>query len=418
MDDLSKRLANRQWAVLLVVAYALFIDYFMYGLVVPLTPYGPLRIAGESQLGLLYGGYAVGVLLATPVFGYLGQKRGCKPALIFGVVLMAVSTLLFAFGSNFALLLIARIMQGASAAASWTCGLALVAQHFHEKRVQMMGLAMVGSTAGSIVGPTVGSLLFELGGYLLPFQTAGCMVAIDVLLIFFLLPDKRTEPAGTEHDELRSVFLDRSVLSAAIAVALSASAWGLIEPLLPIHIEKAHVGSPHVIGPMFTFSTIAYGLMAPVVNYAAERFSVTRTVCCGMISMAIALPLLAAFSSTYSLGFILCLVSMSYAFVLNPTSAELANAVDRRGLSCYTMVYAVYNIAYSLGMMAADLFAATLAEHLSFLHSLMIMSAVMLAGTPLFAKSLSRADQGVEDACPEGDTIRKSRRGSEHEHAG
>ena len=43
-----------------------------------------------------------------------------------------------------------------------------------------------------------------------------------------------------------------------------------------------------------------------------------------------------------------------FAFTLNPASAELGNAVDRRGLSCYAAVYAVYNIAYSVGMMATN----------------------------------------------------------------
>ena len=53
-------------------------------------------------------------------------------------------------------------------------------------------------------------------------------------------------------------------------------------------------------------------------------------------------------------GAALCLVSIAFAFSLNPTSAELGNAVDRRGLSCYAAVYAVYNIAYSIGMIATS----------------------------------------------------------------
>ena len=32
----------KSWKVLGVVAYALFMDYFIYGLVVPLTPYMPV----------------------------------------------------------------------------------------------------------------------------------------------------------------------------------------------------------------------------------------------------------------------------------------------------------------------------------------------------------------------------------------
>lgn len=82
----------------------------------------------------------------------------------------------------------ARISQGAAAAATWTAGLALVAEHYVEKRVQMMGFAMMGNTAGSVVGPAAGGWLYEIGGYTLPFAITGVLVAIDAALRFLLLP--------------------------------------------------------------------------------------------------------------------------------------------------------------------------------------------------------------------------------------
>ena len=66
------------WKVFYVITYALFLDYFIYGLVVPLTAYSPANISGHEQLALLYGGYALGVFVATPVFGFLGNVVGGK----------------------------------------------------------------------------------------------------------------------------------------------------------------------------------------------------------------------------------------------------------------------------------------------------------------------------------------------------
>jgi hypothetical protein len=73
----------------------------------------------------------------------------------------------------------------------------------------------------------------------------------------------------------------------------------------------------------------------------------------------------------------LCLVSVAYAFMLNPTTAELGNAVDRRGLTCYSAVYAIYNIAYSLGMMSTDAFASAAASSLGFLPTLLCVGTVL-----------------------------------------
>jgi hypothetical protein len=74
--------------------------------------------------------------------------------------------------------------------------------------------------------------------------------------------------------------------------------------------------------------------------------------------------------------------------MLNPTSAELGNAVDRRGLTCYTAVYAVYNIAYSVGMMASNT-VATASGHLQFYQTLLCVSAVLILSLPLLVMGTS-----------------------------
>jgi len=156
-----------------VVAFALFMDYLIYGLLVPLMPYSPAQATSEAQLGLLYGGYSAGVLLATPLFGYFGDRIGYRLPMIYGVLLSATALALFALAPNLYLLLLGRLFQGTAAAASWTAGLALIAEHYPEKRVEMMGYALMGSTAGSLLGPLIGGSLYEAGGYSLPFAVTG-----------------------------------------------------------------------------------------------------------------------------------------------------------------------------------------------------------------------------------------------------
>ena len=78
-------------------AFALLIDYLIYGLLIPLTPYAPAHAAGEEALGLLYGAYAAGVLLATPLFGYLSDRIGYRRPMIYGAVLSAVALALSGF---------------------------------------------------------------------------------------------------------------------------------------------------------------------------------------------------------------------------------------------------------------------------------------------------------------------------------
>jgi MFS transporter, DHA1 family, solute carrier family 18 (vesicular amine transporter), member 1/2 len=364
-----------------VVAFALFMDYLIYGLVIPLTPYSP-AISSEEQMGLLYGGYSVGVLAATPLFGYLGDRIGCRWPMIFGVALSAVTVALFALATNFYLLLLGRITQGAAASASWTAGLALIAAHYPQRRVEMIGFALMGSTAGSLLGPVIGGSLYAAAGYLLPFAVTGFLVAIDAALRVLLLP-RDSGNAGARPD-LRVLLFDRSVLVSAAAVALAAIGWGTVEPLLPPRLGRLGV-SPAAVGLIFTAGSIAYGLSAPLVSRVADRLPIRTVIIGGTVAMAAALPLLSLFRYAVGAAAGLCLVSVCYAFMLNPTSAELGNAVDRRGLSCYAAVYAVYNIAYAVGQMAASAFASAVSSRLSFFHTMLAVALALFAFAPMLA---------------------------------
>ena len=85
-------------------------------------------------------------------------------------------------------------------------------------------------------------------------------------------------------------------------------------------------------------------------------------------------------------------LSAAFAFTLNPTSAELGNAVDRRGMSCYAAVYAVYNIAYSVGMMATNALATAAAAWLGYAQILTAAGIALLICVPLLLLKDRRAE--------------------------
>ena len=369
-----------QFKVVAVVTFALFMDYLIYGLIVPLAPYSPAGAMSEDRLALLYGFYALGVLAATPLFGLLGERIGYRRPMIMGVVLSGIALLLFWLAPNLPLLLLARLFQGASAAASWTIGLALIAEHYVQNRVRMMGYALVGSTAGSIAGPIMGGGLQQLGGYSLPLVVTAGLVAIDFILRALILP---AEPARARSSpDLLALLLDKSVLVPALATALAAFGWGIVEPLLPTLLERG--GAPATeIGLVFTAAPVVYGLCAPLVGWTSERVTIGRVIIFGIVGMACSLAAISQFSGILTIGCGVCLLSAAFAFALNPASAELGNAVDRRGLSCYAAVYAVYNITYSLGMMATNVLAGTAVHWASVPQILLGASMVLLVCIPL-----------------------------------
>ena len=362
-----------------VVAFCLFVDYLLYGVAMTLMAHAPGKIATEQDLALLYGGYAASVLLTTPLFGYLGGRIGVRTTIICGAVLAACATALFGAAGNFFLSFAGRLCQGAASAAVWTGGLALVAEYYVHNRVEMIGYAFTGSTAGSVLGPVIGGVLYRAGGYRLPFIITGILVAIEICLLVLFLPTQGRNRRGTI--DIRAFLTNRSVVMCAVTVTLAAFAWGVIEPLLPTRLGRYGV-KPEIIGLIFTASSVTYGFCAPLVGWVCARLPIRKVIVLGTIGMAATLPLLAAFQGSLLTCVTLCLINCTFAFMLNPASAELGNEVDQAGTSAYSGAYAIYNIVYSVGMLATT--GLTSAAHsLGFLGVLLCVSVVLILCTPI-----------------------------------
>ena len=380
-QDVLSRLRASRWGVLISVALGVFVDYLIYGAIVPLTPYSPAGGQSGSTVSILYGAYSVGVLLTTPVFGRFGDRAGYRSVMWFAVVLQVPAVLLLWHSDGLILTLIGRLLQGAAAAATWTAGFALLAARYPTERVRMIGLALMASTGGSVIGPVMSGALYQVGGYGLPFVILCVFVLIDAAVRFLLL-SKDPPCEGPAFGAIRLI-TDRSVAMPALAVAIAAGAWGILEPTLPRHLEATLGASAAEVGLLFTLSTTVYGLASPLVSLVTGRHGMTRTAISGTIMMAVTLPLLGVAPTVFLSAAVLCCVNVGFAFLLNPTSAELGDAVERRGLSCYGAVYAIYNIAYAVGMMSASNLAALLSDRFSFFEILLSVSIILLLCVPV-----------------------------------
>jgi MFS family permease len=397
MNFLIHQLRGRPHTTLVVVMAALFTDSFLYGLLVPLASrLNPTE--DEAELAIMYGGYALGLMLATPVFGVLSDRLGRRRPMIWGVLGQIGAVSLFALApGSFGLLLLARVAQGVAASATWTAALALVAQTYTQRRTAMLGLAMLGGNAGSVLGPLLGGLLLGWGGVHLALTCAGVLLGIDLFLRLTLLVEPPRLPG--ERPDLLGLLRDPAVLVAAWVVAVGVGGWGLLEPLLPNHLTKTAATAPWAIGLMFATATLFYGLATPWVERAVERWGLRPTMAAGLTLMALSLPLVALPGGPFVAGAALTLVSVLYAFALNPCFTELAEAVDRRGTGGYASVYAVYNIAFGVGMVGSNAVAGFLTAHASFLTALGAAALVMLLSVPVL--SLGRQPAAAPAAASE-----------------
>ncbi|KAJ8108694.1 hypothetical protein OPT61_g7992 [Boeremia exigua] len=180
------------------VALAVFTDMFLYGVIVPVTPFA-LQSRSHVEhdrvqywVSVLVAIYGAALLAFSPVCGWLADKGASRRSpLLLGLVALLGSTVLLQIGNSTGILVAGRILQGASAAVVWVIGLALLADTVpQENLAQAMGYVSLGMSLGILVSPLLGGVVFDRAGYSAVFIMAYGLIGFDIVLRLLLVEKK------------------------------------------------------------------------------------------------------------------------------------------------------------------------------------------------------------------------------------
>src|ERR1051325_2716564 len=98
---------------LVVLMFTAFVDMVGFSMILPLIPFYATRMgASASSVGILLATFSFAQLLSAPSWGRFSDRYGRPPAILTGLLVSAVASLVFAFAGTLWLLLIARFVQG------------------------------------------------------------------------------------------------------------------------------------------------------------------------------------------------------------------------------------------------------------------------------------------------------------------
>jgi MFS transporter, DHA1 family, solute carrier family 18 (vesicular amine transporter), member 1/2 len=375
--------------VLVVVSGALFLDMLVYGLVVPVVPVYSARLGGSAgAIGLLFASYGVALLAASPVIGAGSAHVRRRTLLLLGLAGLAASTLLFAEATTFAALVGARLLPGMSAAASWTAGLALLADTTApEHRGRAFGVVSMASALGTLLGPPLGGWLADGWGYRAPFHVVTGLAALATLSGALAL-GRHEPPRAAPRARPSAVLADRHVRAIGAFVVLAAALLGLIEPTLPLELSTRLHASSRTIGLLFAATTIVYGLVSPLVGWAADKMGAFGPIRLGWLGLAFAAPLLTMPASLAPQVAVMAFLGVALAMTQGPSLRALATAVERVG-GDYGVAYAGFNAAYAVGIMLGAGLGGPLVDALGPSRGFSLAAALLLLGgiVPAFALS-------------------------------
>ena len=186
------------WFILVVVSFADAVDIFMYSMIAPVTPTAlrdrvgvapdDIQIWASTLLAL----FAASLLAAAPVVGYISDRcQSRRWPFVVGLVALAMSTGMLCIGTHLWLWVLGRLCQGASAAAVWVVGVALVVDTVgQENAAKAIGCVALASSFGLLSGPLIGGMLYEMGGYYAVFGVAFGLIGVDMVLRLVMIEKK------------------------------------------------------------------------------------------------------------------------------------------------------------------------------------------------------------------------------------
>ncbi|KAG8220121.1 major facilitator superfamily domain-containing protein [Butyriboletus roseoflavus] len=182
------------WFTTTVVGFGITTDLLVYSIIIPVMPFQLERLQySQAQASALTGwllcAYSVGLVLSTiPIAMFAEKSSSRRTPLVIGLLALLGAQVLLMEAPNYALMAVARTLQGISSSMIWIVGLALLCDTTPEHNVgRQLGIAMTGLSVGLMVGTPAGGTLYARFGFRAPFIFGEICTAVDLFLRLLII---------------------------------------------------------------------------------------------------------------------------------------------------------------------------------------------------------------------------------------
>jgi DHA1 family bicyclomycin/chloramphenicol resistance-like MFS transporter len=226
-------------------------------------------VADANEMQLIISAYMIAFALMQIVYGPLSDVVGRRPAMLIGLAVYCVGTVIAIFAQSFGLLLAARAVQGMGGAAVRVLVVAIVRDRYSGREMaRVMSLIIMVFIVVPVFAPAIGSLFLWLGGWRFIFISMLALAALVVTGFFLRMPE-------TLHPEHRFPFSMRRILDGALQTVTTRTALGYASAMaITMGILFGYLNSsPQIfqtevygLGPLFP---VAFGAIAAVLGVAS-----------------------------------------------------------------------------------------------------------------------------------------------------
>ncbi|KAI4115910.1 MAG: hypothetical protein LQ338_007794 [Usnochroma carphineum] len=427
------------------VGIGLFTDLFLYGLVVPILPFiledrvNLPQDQIQSHVSALLAAYAGASVLFSPPAGIIADRVSTRQApFLIGLLALLAATLMLFLGQTVPVLVLARILQGTSAAVVWTIGLALV--------LDTVGPGNLGKTIGSIFGfisigelaaPVLGGVLYNKAGYPGVFGIGFAILAIDFIMRLLLIEKKTAArwemgDASEEHAEgqddtgadqedaneeepllhkeedsykvpegqnkvvrgfpILYCLRDPRLLTALLLAFNQATLLATFDATIPTEAEQLFGFDSLKAGLLFVALVLPYLILGPVAGWLVDRFGAKPAAVLGfgyLVPVLILLRLARSGGTSQIIIYcvLLALNGIGLAIIGSPSIVEASHVVDMYNKANpdffgqsgpFAQLFGINSLVFSLGLTVGPLISGSLKDSIGYGNMNLIIAMLCL----------------------------------------
>uniref|UniRef100_A0A0N4ZR46 MFS domain-containing protein n=1 Tax=Parastrongyloides trichosuri TaxID=131310 RepID=A0A0N4ZR46_PARTI len=232
-----------------------------------------------TECGVVFGIFNFLGIFASPIIGSMIPRIGLKILLPTGMLITSIGTILFAFtiylsdrAYFFLSSVFLRLIQSIGYSILLTSTFACVSRTFPHQTSTILGFIETFVGLGYTLGPFFGGVLYDAGGYLLPFLVLGIFLLLcSIISVQFIKINN--ENIKSYHD--LSNYIKLAKIKDVWIVMGSAIFTGMVfqyhDVTLPEVLKEFDLSSTQ-IGAFFLIMGVPYALLTPLYGFILDKY--------------------------------------------------------------------------------------------------------------------------------------------------
>lgn len=366
---------NELTALVLLSSY-FFLAYIYFSLFLPFFP-GVAKSKGLNQveIGSVFSVYQLIKLTVSPIFGKFIDVIGVKFLFLGGLFISSSTVILFGAldecPEEYYLVMVLLVRGMTAVGCSMGLSFAIVGNFFPNNVSTIVAIIEMFSGFGLMIGPVIGGMLYQIGGFQMPFFFIGGIQFILFIAAWIFFPKSKSsnQTSNVEETSAYSILpllkIPRFLLTLLILFS-GAISINFIEPSIELHLKPLNL-SPLQLGLVFFIPALIYILITPLIGMICDKFPksipliIISSALFSIVSYSLMGPVpilkLPLTLNTFLIGY--TLFGISFSGLVIPIYAELIDSACSHGypndIRTKGIISGIFASVYSSGALIGPL---------------------------------------------------------------